>query len=602
MSDFILKGKGVYAYSDAEGEEGVMVPHSLPPKESDHEGMSHFHINSRTGKPFKQLKPQLLGRFPMEIAAGVLAREMEEQGKGGLEKARKIFNDSVARFNKIKRDSGDDFHTLPMPFDQDGSLHPEYKNNHYGTHESRSVPSPQRRTRTEDGRLINNHTNNKAHPTLGIFLESAALHFHKELRDLLKQYGINSSIGARQNVIEPQQITGGVTRRYHSNEEDPTSKENTTFPSHFSRQHADTAAYGEISPMSIVSVLPNDFFVPSARGGMSTDIMNQFMEMGYDQPTARQMARAPVNQLLYGRGKGGSPTGLRIVMNDMKDKLQLDRPEIRELYTKHRSHFSPRVRGGDRGRNRAAIDILSMMMTAKELGIDTDKLSSRSAAPKQIYDNYVNIASGQTKQFSMDDLVMADNQHPLTDKTSNDYTHLHDAFPAHLSGGTIGAELNPPDPVLPPQDPITTMPADNVSQLPLEGDPLADAGGSAGFGGGGGGDDFGGGGFGGGLGGGLGGGFGGGIFRRGEEGSMGVIATIMERVQLHDAGGSMLEKYDPMSALDMARLGDEVGVPSITVRAIAMSLGDWNVIAKSFNTTHDVVRVIKRSCGGAINA
>ena len=76
MSDFILKGKGVYAYSDAEGEEGVMVPHSLPPKESDHEGMSHFHINSRTGKPFKQLKPQLLGRFPMEIAAGVLAREM----------------------------------------------------------------------------------------------------------------------------------------------------------------------------------------------------------------------------------------------------------------------------------------------------------------------------------------------------------------------------------------------------------------------------------------------------------------------------------------------------------------------------------------------
>jgi len=80
------------------------------------------------------------------------------------------------------------------------------------------------------------------------------------------------------------------------------------------------------------------------------------------------------------------------------------------------------------------------------------------------------------------------------------------------------------------------------------------------------------------------------------------MATVMERVQLHDAGGSILKKYDPMSALDMARLSDEVGVPSITVRAIAMSLGDWNVIAKSFNTTHDVVRVIKRSCGGAINA
>jgi len=70
---------------------------------------------------------------------------------------------------------------------------------------------------------------------------------------------------------------------------------------------------------------------------------------------------------------------------------------------------------------------------------------------------------------------------------------------------------------------------------------------------------------------------------------------------LHDAGGSLLTKYDPMDAYDMQRLSKEVGVSSIDVRAIAMSLGDWGVIAKSFNTTRDVVRVIKRSCGGAVN-
>ena len=82
---------------------------------------------------------------------------------------------------------------------------------------------------------------------------------------------------------------------------------------------------------------------------------------------------------------------------------------------------------------------------------------------------------------------------------------------------------------------------------------------------------------------------------------MGVIANIMERVQLHDAGGSLLVKYDPMDSYDMLRLGHDVGMSSLDVRAIAMSLGDWNVIAKSFNTTHDVVRAIKRSCGGALN-
>ena len=82
---------------------------------------------------------------------------------------------------------------------------------------------------------------------------------------------------------------------------------------------------------------------------------------------------------------------------------------------------------------------------------------------------------------------------------------------------------------------------------------------------------------------------------------MGVIATIMERVQLHDAGGSLLKKYDPMDSHDMQKLSKEVGMSSIDVRAIAMSLGDWGVIAKSFNTTHSVVRAIKRSCGGALN-
>ena len=72
-------------------------------------------------------------------------------------------------------------------------------------------------------------------------------------------------------------------------------------------------------------------------------------------------------------------------------------------------------------------------------------------------------------------------------------------------------------------------------------------------------------------------------------------------MQLHDAGGSLFSKYDPMDSYDMQRLSKQVGMSSIDVRAIAMSLGDWSVIAKSFNTTPDVVRAIKKSCGGALS-
>ena len=77
MSDIILKGKGVW-YRDG---EGVMHPQSFPPKDSDHDSISHFHINTKTGKPFKELGGKgLVGKFPMEIAAGILAREMMKQG------------------------------------------------------------------------------------------------------------------------------------------------------------------------------------------------------------------------------------------------------------------------------------------------------------------------------------------------------------------------------------------------------------------------------------------------------------------------------------------------------------------------------------------
>ena len=585
-------------------EDGVMHPMSFPPKDSDHENESHFYINSITGKPFKEI-PAHMRQFPMEKAAMILANEIMKGGyidengvkrkptteSNALSMAKEIMNASAMRFNKIKRDNNDDFHTVPIPFGEDGRLHPEYMNNHYGSHEHKRVPTAQRRTRTEDGKLINNHANNKAHPTLGVHLESAAFHFSKEFQDEAKRRGIDTRLGARQNVIEPQQITGGVTRRYTSNEADPTSKKNTKFPSHYKDLHSQTAAYGEISPMSIVSVLPNAFFNPSTKGGMSTAFMNELMELGYDQNTAYQMARAPVNQLLYGGGTGkdGRASGLRNVMKDMREEIGIDKSrDIHQLYTKHVGQFGRLIGDDERGQKNAAIDIMAMLKTAEELGVE---LRDTPLTRPTVRDNYVEYASSRARQIDMDSLGLADEHHDMRGKFNTNYDHLHDSFPSHLSGGTIGAEQQPVEPLLPPQEPLTTMPSENETQEPLAADPLADEGGSAQV-------PFGGfappefGGFG---------GFGPSFSMKSNDDPMGVIATIMERVQMHDAGGSLMQKYDPMDSYDMQQLGENVGMSSLDVRAIAMSLGDWNVIAKSFNTTHDVVRAIKRSCGGALN-
>lgn len=582
-------------------KDGVMHPMSFPPEDSDHERLSHFYINSITGLPFDEISPDMR-QFPIEKAAMILARELVQQGKAteaeAMQEARRIFNEATMRFNRIKRENGDDFHTLPIPFDDDGSLHPEYKNNHYSNHENRRVPTSQRRTRTEDGKLINNHKNNKAHTTLGHHLESAALHIHKELLEELEKRGVQSTIGARQNVIEPQQITGGVTHRYSSNDADPTSKDNTRFPSHYADQHRAMSKYGDISPFSIVSLLPGDFFQPTSSGGMSTSTMRRFMEMGIDQQTARDMARAPINQLLYGRGKKGSATALRNVMDRMAAQLDLQNPEIQDIYIKHRGHFTPRVKNEDRGKNQAAIDIMAMLKTAEEIGIDPRNLSTKSAPPPSVRDGYIALASQDTKQITMEELGLAEDSHEMRGKINNNYDHLYDNMPKHISYGGIGAEQESPEPLLPPQGPLETLPSENETQLPLEGDPLATEGGSAGAAtepdfppSGGFGSPFG--------------GFGGyGGFQPPtlkSDDPMGVIAKIMERVQLHDAGGSTLRKYDPMDNYDMQKLGGEVGMSSIDVRAIAMSLGDWGIIAKSFNTTPDVVRAIKKSCGGAVN-
>lgn len=606
VNDIILKGEGVW-YRD---ENGVMHPMSFPPPDSDHENLSHFHINSMTGKPFKELERSgLLGKFPLEIAASITAREMMEQGyidengvrrkpateANALRLAQTLYNGATEDFNTTKKKAGDEKHLLPQPFDLNtGKLHPDYKNNHYGKHVHKTVPTADRPTRTEDGKLINNHPRNKNHESLGQHLESSAFHAAKEYQDRAKKMGLESSIGAQQNVIEPQQITGGVTLRYNANDLPPTDKKNTKYPSFYNDLHSQSAAFGQISPMDIVSVVADrlpDLFVPSTEGGMSTKIMNQLQDMGYNQDTARQMARAGINQLLFGRGKDGSATGLRKVMRNLQNKLGInENQEVADMFHNNRSHFASKIKGDDRGRNTAAIEIMAMLKTAEQLGIDAKQYSMYPPPPKSVVSGWrdVAIANGG-KNIDFEALGAVDSMHGMRGKFTDNYDHIHDTFPNYLSGGSIGA-TRAIEPVLPEEDDAFPPPPPPVEQ-PIDFDDLSqfnpfpsgktfqNPGISPTF------NPY----------------FDPKDFQYSDDDPMGVIATIMERVQLHEAGGSLLTKFDPMDAYDMHRLSQQVGISSLDVRAVAMSLGDWNIIAKSFNTTHDVVRIIKRACGGAMN-
>lgn len=593
MSWLILKGEGVW-YRD---KDGVMHFQTLPPPDSDYKNISHFHINTKTGKPFEELEGQnLIGRWPMEIAARIMARELMKNGYvdetgakkvfknevSALQKAHKVFNNATMKFNKTKRAAGDDFHTLEIPFDANGNLHPEYKDNHYGGFQDKAVPTSQRVTRSQDGRLINNHPRNEIHPEFGQHLESAALHIGKELQEEAKTNGFSTVIGAVQNCIEPQHITNGVTHRYSSADDDPRKKGNTKYPSHYDDLHNQSAAYGKITAADIVSVLPNDFFIPSTSGNMATETAKMLQDKyGYDQPTARALARSPVNQLVYGSGKEGRETTLNKVIRNLRAKLGVDSDEtVHSMYAKHLSHVAPDVSdSGKNGRGNATAKILALLKLSEQLQIDPNSISLYNQTPQEdIVQQWRSIATKEGGQpVDMEALGSVDEHHPMRGKFSDENDHVYREFPEHLSGSGHGQQL-PVEPVA-PLDAMSEPPpvSDEVFGLQPPGLGFEDL------------SQF-------------------NPFPEGREDiqlsnddPMGVIANIMERVQLHDAGGSLLVKYDPMDSYDMLRLGHDVGMSSLDVRAIAMSLGDWNVIAKSFNTTHDVVRAIKRSCGGALN-
>ena len=183
-----------------------------------------------------------------------------------LKMAKEIFNSAAMRFNKIKRENGDDFHTVPIPFDENGRLHPDYMNNHYGSHQSRRVPTAQRQTRTEDGRLINNHANNKAHPTLGVHRIGGVSHTKGSLTKLKSAALTLNWVRNRMclNLSKSQTVSRVVIRQMKK-----TPHPKKTTPSHHTtlRNTNKPPLTGEYRPCQLLALWLNahPLFNPSAK-------------------------------------------------------------------------------------------------------------------------------------------------------------------------------------------------------------------------------------------------------------------------------------------------------------------------------------------------
>jgi hypothetical protein len=593
--DMIIKGNGVYKRHGA-GRGYEFVPQSFPSREADSahgKKMSHFHIDHETGSPHAEI-PDNMRYWPMEAAAMYLSQNPKLRNKVSVRDIKKYFNTAAMKFNEIKRKHGDDFHTVPIPFDEDGNLHPEYKTNHYGIHENRSVPTRTRKTRDKDGKLINLHYNSVAHPTIGHFLESASFHFEKEFRKLMQDLGIETDLGARQNVIEPQQIVRAPVRmgdgriemrsllhRYHSGQKSPENKGSHVSPEYGQEDYNAQAQYGQIRPIDIVAFLaqnaPAFFNTDRQAGRFPNKVVNALMDAGISQRRAKQMAIAPAAQLILGRGKKGAATKLNNLVNRIQDYIGIAGPRkdptIADVYHKHRSHFDGRVGGADRGRSDASKRILATFKTAQELGVDLTPITGSVAASPGVVNGWLSYANRlNAKPINFEAMGLAEEHHQLHNKVSQDKGHLYlDGMPNHISAGEMPTSIDGP------MDPSMAAVA-QTTQQPFDTDPFAPAGtvatrNNA--------DDF----------------------TTSADDPMGAIAVIMERVQMRDTweDARIMKRVkhvnlNPQNNNDMNVLAKQVGLETNDVRAIAMTFGNWDRLAQHFQVGLDVVEIIKASC------
>jgi len=338
----IIKGEGV---EWVDPETGIKHLVRFADKGNPYaETHSHFHLHPKTGAPIKNI----MGKWPMEGAAHKVAFDIMKRFPGtdlakALKVAKDLFNEAARQFNTNHRDAK---HLVPIPFDEDGKLHPEWAQNNYGNwigagkHSDDEIP-----TRDNDGRLITLYHNMGAHPTKGRFPESAPLPFKKYLKKLLDAVGVQSSYGAGNQLhMEPQHFmitTDGDSnhRRHTSN---PKGKGRREEP--FSQAVRNTGERKSVSLSlnHVLAALPENAYrtFDTQQGRTSGKLVDTFRtRLGLDETEAQQLARTPASGLFrpydsYTKGSQGKEAPLRKLMLSLQDRLMqsgVDEADIKGL-------------------------------------------------------------------------------------------------------------------------------------------------------------------------------------------------------------------------------------------------------------------------------
>ena len=333
-------------------------------------------------------------------------------------------------------------------------------------------------------------------------------------------------------------------------------------------------------------------------GAPPKNVIADLVAEGVNKRLAAQMARVPIAQMMMGRGSQGTATQFNNILADISNHLELDNPDTAKLYHAHKSQFAKKIKGMDRGRTDGAIRLMSMLKTAQEVKMDVSPALGSSPAPASLIQGWKRFAveNRNGKVIDFDDLGLAPEEHSMHNKIDPDTAHYYDTIPPHINmdegAGSANSQL--PHPGGGGGGAGGGQPLDQpTTQKPSFDDPLAEEGGSVPARASGGFSPF--------------------AaftpqfdpnqFKYSEDDPMGAIATIMERVQMHDnwEDSNIMKSVsrtnlNPKNPNHMSYLAKELDLQPTDVCAIAMSIGDWSKIAKHFQVRRDVVNIIKASC------
>ena len=295
---------------------------------------SHFHLHPKTGAPIRNI----MGKWPMEGAAHRLAFDIMKRFPNisglpaALKLAQKLFNEAARRFNEDHKNA--DKHRVPIPFDEDGSLHPEWAKNTYGNwfgagqHHENEIP-----TRNAIGELITMFHNMAAHPTKGRFPESAAFPFHKFLKELIDELGVPSPLAGRGNQphMEPEHfmITTDGDSNHRRHRSSPKGQGLRQEPFAENVQNTGERKSVPLSLNHVLAALPENAYrtFDTQQGRTSGRLVDTFRtRLGLDETEAQQLARTPASGLFrpydsYTKGGQGKEAPLRKFMLSQQDRL-----------------------------------------------------------------------------------------------------------------------------------------------------------------------------------------------------------------------------------------------------------------------------------------